>query len=122
MLSVVRTTLNLPDALLDQLKRHARESGRTVTSVVEEALRDAIERSSGSQGDVVHFPVLGVPGGTPLADLSDRQQLLDLMDGISANAGSVHGDDPQVVPDENSDGSIARLLADIRPGRDTPGR
>ena len=39
----MRTTLNLPDALMERLKAHAGGTGRTVTSVVEEALIDALD-------------------------------------------------------------------------------
>jgi len=94
MIVCVRTTLNLPDALMERLRAHARESGRTVTSVVEEALRDALEQRHGV-AEPVDFPVLGDPGGTPLADLADAHHVLNVMDGAGA-------------------GSIERLLADIR--------
>ena len=39
MLVCMRTSMNLPDALLEQAREHANATGRTVTSLVEEALR-----------------------------------------------------------------------------------
>jgi len=38
----MRTTLDLSDALLRGAKRRAAEEGRTLTSVIEEALRDSL--------------------------------------------------------------------------------
>jgi len=81
MLLCMRTTLDLDDEVMRTLKRRAAETGRTLTSLVEEALRSMLER--GSQpvpGYRLEWTV--VPGGArPGIDLSDRSSLIDLMDG-----------------------------------------
>jgi|ERR1019366_7772947 hypothetical protein len=40
----MRTTVRLDEHLLAQAKRHAAESGRTLTAVIEEALRESLAR------------------------------------------------------------------------------
>ena len=46
--SSMRTTVRLPDDLMKAVKRHAAETGRTLTAVIEDALRAALARSEGS--------------------------------------------------------------------------
>lgn len=83
----MRTTINLPDALIRQVKDHAKDSGRTVTSVVEQALMDLLERSRRTR-DVDDFepfdlPTYGRPGGVVHVDLSDNEAVRDAMDDIA---------------------------------------
>lgn len=83
MLTHMRTTMNVPDALMAQVKEHARRSGRTVTSVVEEALMDLLERAGREpDGEVEPFelPTYGQPGGVILVDLADNAAVRDAMD------------------------------------------
>lgn len=105
----MRTTLNLPDALMERVRTHARESGRTVTSVVEEALRNALEQQQRAF-EPVDFPVLGVPGGSPLVDLADPHQVLDVIDGLT-DAQAASG------VDEEGAGSVDRLVSELRARR-----
>lgn len=42
----VKTTIDIPDALLDETRRAAAQDGRTVRSLVEEALRQLLEHRS----------------------------------------------------------------------------
>ncbi len=77
----MRTTMNLPDALLEQVKRHAAESGRTVTSVMEEALRQLLSQPADvSAHDANRLPAYGTVGAQPLVDLSDRDALWAVLD------------------------------------------
>lgn len=80
----MRTTMNLPDALMTQVKEHAQGSGRTVTSVVEQALLELLERarSQRADGDAQPFdlPTYGQPGGQVFVDLSDNEAVRDAMD------------------------------------------
>ncbi|WP_235933945.1 ribbon-helix-helix protein, CopG family [Paramicrobacterium chengjingii] len=39
----MKTTMNLPDALMAELKKRAADENRTVTSIVEESLRRHLE-------------------------------------------------------------------------------
>jgi hypothetical protein len=80
MLICMRTTLDLDDALLRSVKARAAETGRTMTSFIEEALRDHLVRIS---GDAPTQPLrwVVVPGGPRAGvDLADRDALLDAME------------------------------------------
>ena len=76
----MRTTLNLDDELMRTVKRRAAETGRTVTSMIETALRDLIRREERPVSSYVFdWPV--VEGGAqPGVDLTDRDSLIDRMD------------------------------------------
>lgn len=75
----MKTTLNLDDALLREAKKRAAEEGTTLTHVVEEALRAALEEEPPTEPYVFRFPV--VAGGPLLVDVADRDALYDLLDG-----------------------------------------
>lgn len=87
MLGHMRTTMNLPDALMTQVKEHAKGSGRTVTSVVEQALMELLERSAGARDDdsvePFELPTYGKPGGIVHVDLSDNEAVRDAMDDLA---------------------------------------
>lgn len=71
----MKTTLNLPDALLDAVKQRASQEGRTQTSVVEEALRRML-REDGATTPYRPMPVFGeAEGNALLVDLEDRDAL-----------------------------------------------
>lgn len=66
----MRTSMNLPDALLEQAKARASETGRTVTSLVEEALRNLLtERLESLPRRKLHTD--GLPKGRLLIDLHE---------------------------------------------------
>lgn len=79
MLICMRTTLNLPDGLVAQARTRAAESGRTLTSLVEEGLRLVLE-----QHDIPMppepLPAYGQPGGRILIDLADRDAVWAVLD------------------------------------------
>jgi len=76
--------MNLPDALLAQVKEHAKESDRTVTSLVEQALTELLERARDSGDDAAaepfDLPTYGNPDAVVDVDLSDNEAVRDLMD------------------------------------------
>lgn len=78
----MRTTIRLPDDLLAAAKRHAAETGRTLTRVIEDALRAALARP-GPQAELpdVALPTYGDGGLLPGVDLDDSAALLDRMEG-----------------------------------------
>lgn len=77
----MRTTIRLPDDLLEAAKRHAVDTGRTLTKVIEDALRAALaRRESGPDTEAVELPTYGTGGLRPGVDLDDSASLLDLMD------------------------------------------
>lgn len=74
--------MNLPDGLMEQVKARAAASGRTSTSVVEEALRLLLAQEV-EQRSRRPMPTYGTPGGRVLVDLSDNEAVRDAMDGFS---------------------------------------
>lgn len=81
----MRTTVRLDDQLLQQAKLVAAQSGRTLTAVIEDALREALARRSarGEQRRIV-LPTEPGWGLRPGVDLDDSAALLDLMEGEDA--------------------------------------
>jgi len=80
MLFCVRTTLNLDDQLMRQAKEEAARSGRTLTSVVEDALREALSRRAAAPVEPYQVRPFAGSGLCPGVDLNDSAALLDLMD------------------------------------------
>lgn len=82
MLIYVRTTLLLPDDLYREVKSTAAASGETMTSFVEEALREALRRRARAGHAAVDFVVAptGSGGLQPGVELDDSAALLDVMD------------------------------------------
>jgi hypothetical protein len=78
----MRTTVRLPPGLMAQVKRLARESGRTMTQVIEDALRVAVARGKTTASHPVTIVTATGDGLQPGIDLDDTSALLDRMDGI----------------------------------------
>jgi hypothetical protein len=76
-----RTTVRLNDQLLRDTKKLAAETGRTLTAVIEDALRVALARKESSKSDSRwEFPTFGMGGLMPGVDLDNNAALLDLME------------------------------------------
>ncbi len=77
----MRTTLDIDDAVLREAKEAAAREGKTLTRVVEEALRDRLApRKRG--GKRFRLRLLTKKGKrVPGVDLADRDALYDRMDG-----------------------------------------
>ena len=84
MLFCMRTTLNLDDALMREVKVLARGTGKTMTAVIEDALRERLARRR-APVPVPQFrlPTVGGNGLLPGVDLDNNAALRDLMDGLS---------------------------------------
>ncbi len=81
----MRTTIKIDDQLLAQAKTRAAESGRTLSSVVEEALREALARRAAPRSQKV--PMMQVYRGgrmMPGVDLDDSAALLEEMERAGA--------------------------------------
>jgi hypothetical protein len=88
MVIQMKTTLNLDEQLMRDVKQLAAAQGRTLTSVVETALRDLLQRSTEKPDNTFDFPVVR-GGGPPKVDVADRDALYDLMEGRHrADAGA----------------------------------
>ncbi|HVL59127.1 MAG TPA: type II toxin-antitoxin system VapB family antitoxin [Burkholderiaceae bacterium] len=77
----MRTTIRLDERLLAEAKRHAAEAGRTLTAVIEDALRASLSRRTEQprRGRVRLKTVRG-EGLRPGVDLDDSASLLELME------------------------------------------
>ena len=76
----MRTTIRLNDQLLREAKRAAADSGRTLTALIEDALRENLARRKAEPPrewtDLPTFPGELLPG----VDLDNSAALLDLME------------------------------------------
>ncbi len=76
----MRTTVRLDEHLLSEAKKHAAESGKTLTAVLEQALRESLARrnllATAKTLRLKTFRGAGVRAGV---DLDDSASLLDVM-------------------------------------------
>ena len=78
----MRTTIRIDDNLLRETKKLALETDRTLTAVIEDALREVLaRRTQRSKRRPVRLPTFGGEGLQPGVDLDDSAALLDLMEG-----------------------------------------
>jgi hypothetical protein len=78
----MRTTVRLDDDLLRQTKTLAAQTGRTLTVVIEDALRETIARHRGRRvRPRSALPTFKGHGLRPGVDLDDSAGLLDIMEG-----------------------------------------
>ncbi len=81
----MRTTIRLSDDLLAQAKQAAIRSGRTLTAVIEDALRQALQRKEPQRKRRrIRLPSSGEGGLRPGVNLDNTAELLDIMDGLDA--------------------------------------
>ena len=82
MLRCMRTTVRLDDDLLRQAKALAARTGRTLTAVIEDGLREALARHRGPQEwPPVARPTFMGKGLRAGVDLDETAGLLDILDG-----------------------------------------
>ena len=74
----MKTTLNIDDTVMRQLKREAARQGRTMSELVETALR-LLFRSQKSTQKLPPLP--SFHGGGSLVDIADRDALYQAMEG-----------------------------------------
>ena len=78
MVCHMKTTLNIADSVMARLKREAARSGRTMSELVETALRRLLE----TPPEAAELPPLPVfRSGGALVDVSDRNALQRAVDG-----------------------------------------
>jgi Arc/MetJ family transcription regulator len=78
MASRMKTTLNIDDTVMAELKREAARQGRTMSEMVETALR-LLLRSQRKKGTSPVLPRFR--GGGTLVDIADRDALYQAMEG-----------------------------------------
>jgi hypothetical protein len=81
----MRTTVKIDDRLLAEAKTQAAISGRTLSAVIEDALRAALaHRRRGADRRIVALPTFRSSRLLPGVDLDDSAALLDHMEGTEA--------------------------------------
>ena len=78
MVSHMKTTLNIDDTVMAQLKREAARQGRTMSELVETALR-LLFRSRRGRAELPPLPAFR--SGGHLVDVADRDALYHAMEG-----------------------------------------
>jgi hypothetical protein len=80
MMVCMRTTLNLSDALASEARARAAAEGQTLTSFIEEALRDRLAKLASSE-PTAPLPTFGDPRTSRfLVDIDDRDALWATLD------------------------------------------
>jgi len=74
----MKTTLNIDDTVMAQLKREAARQGRTMSELVETALRRLFQTRK-SRGELPALPTFD--SGGALVDVADRDALYQAMEG-----------------------------------------
>jgi len=80
MLLHMRTTVILPDELYRRVRVAAAEEGRTLTSFMEQALREALDRHLGEHETAYVVEPFPGDGLLPGVDLDDSSLLLERME------------------------------------------
>lgn len=78
---MTRTTVRFDPHLLIRAKKLAAETGRTLTAVLEDALRESFSRRSEAKRErIARIPTFGGRGPRPGVNLDDSAALLELME------------------------------------------
>jgi hypothetical protein len=75
---LMRTTLNLPDALVERAKRRAAEEGTTLTGLIEAGLQYVLELPRPER--TVTLPTHGAASDRPRVDILDKDALWEALD------------------------------------------
>jgi hypothetical protein len=85
---MMRTTINLPDPLLAQVRRRASETGQTLTAFIADAVREALaRRREGRSQPPLRLTTFRGSGLQPGVDLDDSAALQDMIGEADAAAG-----------------------------------
>jgi hypothetical protein len=78
MVSHMKTTFNIDDSVMTRLREESVRQGKTITALVESALR-LLLRQEKSQKTLKELP--SFDGGIPRVNIANREALYDLMEG-----------------------------------------
>ena len=76
----VRTTITIEEALYREAKAAAARSGRSVSELIQDAVRMCLAAPAPDAGGVPPLPIYGGSGVLPGVDLADAGALRELMD------------------------------------------
>ena len=74
----MKTTLNISEKVMRDLKHEAARSGKTMSELVESALRSAL---AAKKEPIAEVSLPTFRGGKPRIDISNRESLYDVMEG-----------------------------------------
>ena len=80
MVCNMKTTLNIDDTIMNRLRREAARQGKTMSELVEAALRLLLQTPARKSKPRLR-PLPTFHGGKPLVDIADRNALYDVMEG-----------------------------------------
>ena len=81
MEAIIRTTLTIDDSLLAEYKRVAADTHRTLSYVIQDALRETLaRRREAAVRQPVRLPIIGGGGVQPGVDLGDNARVLELLE------------------------------------------
>jgi hypothetical protein len=87
-----RTTVRIDETLLNEAKAYAAHNGRSLNSVMEDALRQLLNRSTDvAERPPIELPLSGDPEGPKLI-WADLKEMLDLDDVERMLGGQQHAD------------------------------
>jgi len=78
MVNHMKTTLNIDDSVMERLKREAARRGKTMSELVEMALRQLFRARREREDELTPLPTFS-SGGT-LVDVADREALYRALD------------------------------------------
>ena len=76
----MRTTIRIDEALYRRVKSRAARSGRTVSEVIEDAVREALRPRSRELREPPPLPTFGGSGVLPGVDLTSNAAVLERME------------------------------------------
>jgi hypothetical protein len=76
----LRTTIRIDEALYRRVKSRAAQTGRTVSEVIEDAVRVSLRPRSRDSSELPPLPVFGGSGVLPGVDLADNAALRERLD------------------------------------------
>lgn len=80
----MRTTIRIDEGLYRRAKARAAQTGRTVSEVIEDAVRDALKPRRAGEREAPPLPVFGGTGVLEGVDLGSSASLRDVMDAAEA--------------------------------------
>ena len=89
----MRTTLTIDAQVLAEFKKRAAETHRTLSGLIEDALREHLSRRRDRAATKpLDFPIVGGDGVAPGVDLSNNAALADYVDRADATYERFRGD------------------------------
>ena len=76
----MRTTIYIDDHLMKRVKEVAARTGKTMTAVIEDALRQSLERKHVRERKLVRLTTVGGKGPRKGVDLDDSASILEFME------------------------------------------